>query len=303
MCASISDNSIKQYGVVFKRWFIYCKKCNINVYEASIPHVISFLTEMYHTGIQYSTLNSYRSALSLIVNSKIGSDDRVTRLFKGFYRLRPPLPKYNITWNPSVVLNFLANWYPNDDISLDNLAKKVVTLLALVTAHRVQTLGKIKVPNIEIINNEKIIIKIPCLVKTSRAGSLQPCLVLPFFNEKPQICPANALLVYITRTNSIRNDDQLFVSAKSPYKPVCSQSISRWIKEILNKSGIDINIFSAHSTRHASTSSAHRHGVNLDLIRKTAGWSDSSCVFARFYQRPLIIDNNNVFAMSILNHN
>lgn len=116
MCASLSDNSVKQYSVVFKKWFIFCKKHDIDAYEASVPYVINFLTEMFHTGIQYSTLNSYRAALSLIINSKIGTDDRVSRLFKGFYRLRPPLPKYNVTWNPSIVLNFLESWSPNDDI-------------------------------------------------------------------------------------------------------------------------------------------------------------------------------------------
>jgi integrase len=300
MCASISDNTIKQYGVVFKKWFLYCNNHNVNVFEASVPYIISFLTEIFHTGVQYSTLNTYRSALSLIVNSRIGPDDRLTRLFKGFYRLRPPTPKYNFTWNPAVVLNFLENWYPNEDISLEQLTKKVVTLIALVTAHRVQTLSKIQISNIAHLNNERIIIKIPSLIKTSRPGSLQPCLVLPFFEEKPQICPAKALSVYINQTNSIRQDDQLFISFKSPYKPVCSQSISRWIKEILSNSGIDTNIFSAHSTRHASTSSAQRQGVNMDVIRKTAGWSDSSSVFARFYQKSLISDDSNDFATSIL---
>lgn len=302
MCASISDNSVKQYGVVFKKWLIFCNNHNINVYEASIPYVITFLTEMFHTGIQYSTLNCYRSALSLIVNSKIGTDDRVTRLFRGFYRLRPPLPKYNVTWNPSIVLSFLENWYPNDDISIENLTKKAVTLLALVTAHRVQTLCKIKVQNIEIKENDRIIIKIPDLIKTSRPRSFQPLLIIPFFKEKPNICPASTLLTYINRTNFVRNHDQLFVSYKIPYKPVSSQSISRWIKEVLNQSGIDTNIFTAHSTRHASTSTAHKNSVNIDLIRKTAGWSESSSVFARFYQKIVTNGDSNDFAMSILNH-
>lgn len=300
MCASLSENSAKQYGVAFKKWFTFCKIHNIDTYEASIPQVIFFLTEMFHTGVQYGSLNSYRSALSLIINTKIGTDDRVTRLFKGFYRLRPPLPKYNVTWNPTTVLNLLENWYPHDEISIEMLTKKVVTLLALVTAHRVQTLSKINIQNIEVITDDKIIIKITDLIKTSRVRSLQPSLVLPFFEENPKICPANALLDYKNRTHCLRNDDQLFISFKKPYKAVCSQSISRWIKEVLEKSGIDTNIFSAHSTRHASTSTAHKCGVSLDLIRKTAGWSESSSVFAKFYHKSVITDNRNNFALSIL---
>lgn len=69
----------------------------------------------------------------------------------------------------------------------------------------------------------------------------------------------------------------------------------------MNQNGIDTNIFTAHSTRHASTSNAHKNVVSLDLIRKTAGWSDSSSVFARFYQRSVIVEERNNFAMSIQN--
>ena len=50
---------------------------------------------------------------------------------------------------------------------------------------------------------------------------------------------------------------------------------------------ININIFSAYSTRHAATSSAYRIEVLLGEIRKMAGWSETSNVFARFYNRPL----------------
>lgn len=69
---------------------------------------------------------------------QVGSDERIKRFFKGFYRLRPPLPKYNYTWNTSIVLDSLTSWYPNEDLTLDKITSKLVTLLALVTAHRAQ---------------------------------------------------------------------------------------------------------------------------------------------------------------------
>lgn len=67
----------------------------------------------------------------------------------------------------------------------------------------------------------------------------------------------------------------------------------------MRKSGIDINIFSAYSIRHASTSAARRHGVNIDQIRKTAGWSKDSETFARFYNRCVIAENTQ-FAEAVL---
>lgn len=258
---------------------------------------------MFNTGAQYGTLNSYRSALSLIIGSRIASDDRINRLFKGFYRLRTPTPKYNITWDPSIVLDYLENLYPNQTLPLDQLAKKTVTLLALITAHRVQTLTLIKINNIQRCPS-LIRIKIPEIIKTSRLGAHQPCFTVPFFNAKPEICPARSLLSYIEMTKSIRgNVDYLFISTRRPYKCVTSQTVSKWIKSTLYESGIDTSIFSAHSTRHASTSSANRLGVNIDLIRSTAGWSGNSNIFAKFYNRYTERPDANDFALSILNDN
>lgn len=302
MCASLSENSCKQYRTAFKRWIDYCNIKEIDMYEASILDVISFLTSCFRSGAQYGTLNTYRSALSLILGSQIGSDDSIKRLYKGFYRLRPPIPKYETTWNPGIVLDFLANFYPNNEIPLEHLTKKTVTLIALVTGHRVQTLSKIKIINIETYA-EGLIIKIPDLLKTSRPGAAQPCLSIPFFNERREICPADALTNYIRSTSSLRSNDYLFISFRAPHKAVTSQTISRWIKDTLTESGIDTSIFTAHSTRHASTSMARKLGVSIDLIRRTAGWSGSSNVFAKFYNRIVVEDNQDNFALSILNNN
>lgn len=303
ICASLSDNTLRQYESVFKRWFVFCTSRNIDPYSSEIEYVIQFLTEVYNKGSQYRTLNTYRSALSLILGSNISSNDILNRLFKGFYRLRPPTPKYNITWDTSVVLDFLANLYPNSDIDLESLTKKLTTLLALVTAHRVQTLSLIHVENISM-NNNNISIKIPDMIKTSRLGSNQPNLIIPFYSIKPAICPADTLLNYLDRTIQLRGEvKQLFISYKRPYRKVTSQTISRWIKATLFESGIDTSMFTAHSTRHASTSNANKLGVNVDLIRNTAGWSGTSNVFGKFYNRNILNDDSHEFAVTILNSN
>lgn len=222
-------------------------------------------------------------------------------MFKGFYKLRPPTPRYHETWDPSIVLDHLGKLYPNVQLSIEDLAKKTVTLIALVTAHRVQTISKISLRNV-IIESSFISIKIPDLLKTSRIGAKQPCLVLPFFTQRLEVCPANALSTYIEKTKDLRGEiEQLFISFKKPHKAVGSQTISRWVKDVLRGSGIDTLRFSAHSTRHASTSSAQRSGISIDLIRKTAGWSGSSSTFARYYQRPIINNDDSTFALSILN--
>ncbi|XP_052754135.1 uncharacterized protein LOC128201377 [Galleria mellonella] len=305
MMASLSKNSFKQYDVPFKKWFSFCHKQKISIYEASIPFILLFFTEAYNSGCQYGTLNSYRSALSLLLGPHITKDDRVARFFKGVYRLRPPLPKYDITWDTAPVLDCLGNMYPNEQLSLENLTKKCATLLALASAHRVQTLALININNIEH-QPTQISIKIPNEIKTSsRLGAKQPLLILPFFSEKPEICPSTTLTAYLKRTKNLRqNLVNLFVGYKKPHKNVGAQTISRWIKSTLHNCGIDVSVFTAHSTRHAATSKAYKCGVSVDMIRKTAGWSGSSNTFGKFYNR-IIINNNNdgSLARAIINNN
>lgn len=298
MLASLSDGSVKQYDVYLKKWWLFCQSKNLDIYVASVPTIIYFLTDLFNSGSQYGTLNSCRSALSLLLGPNITKDDRVHRFFKGVYRLRPPLPKYNATWDTNCVLDLLDTWYPNENISLDQLSRKTLSLVALASAHRMQTFSKINIKNVDCQNN-LISIKIPDLIKTSKPGSKQPILYLPFFRHKPSICPAQTLIAYLDRTSVLRMSDNLFVTINKPHKAVGTQTLSRWIKRTLSECGIDTSVFSAHSTRHASTSRARSLGVNIDAIRNTAGWSGNSNTFARFYDRTIIRNNDLSLARAI----
>ncbi|XP_049866809.1 uncharacterized protein LOC126367357 [Pectinophora gossypiella] len=302
MISSLADSSFKQYNTYINKWYDFCKQNNTPLYDASIFKVMEFLTDLYNSGNQYGSLNCCRAALSLILGPNISTDYRIQRFFKGVFRLRPTIPKYDITWDTGCVLDYLALLYPNEAISMEKLAKKCVTLLALVTAHRVQTLSKINIYNIKMFP-DKIVIKISDLIKTSKVGTNNPVLTLPFFLQKPGICPAKSLISYINRTASIRESDYLFISFKRPHKAVTTQTLSRWIKSTLKDSGVDVSIFSAHSTRHAATSQAYSAGVSIDQIRKTASWSQNSTTFGKFYNRTIMTTNEAELARAILNNN
>lgn len=294
--ASISSSTWKQYDSCIRYWFDFCKKCNENFFEASVQNIMSFFTMLFNAGKKYGTLNSCRSALCLILGNKFSQNDKIVRFFKGIYNLRPNLPKYNIMWDPSVVLDHLKEMFPNENITLECLSKKLIVLLALATGQRVQTLSLININNIEH-KNHKIYIKIPEKIKTSSCNSLQPFLILPFFEANPGICPARTLLDYLKLTKDLRfNNTYLFLSFKKPHREVSTQTLSRWIKTTLADCGIDTTIFTAHSTRHAATSAAQNAGANIDTIRKSAGWSDRSKAFARFYNRPIIAKKDDCFA-------
>lgn len=165
---------------------------------------------------------------------------------------------------------------------------KLILLLALATAQRVQTFSKIRISNI-IQHDEGLEIKFTDLLKTSRPNKPQPAICIPFFAEKSELCTATVLLYYIEQTKPLRGEnDRLLLTFKKPHRPATSQTLSRWIKRGLSLCGTDVSKFKAHSTRHAAASAALRLGVNLQTIEGTAGWSGKSDTFFRFYNRPVI---------------
>lgn len=294
---SITDSTLSQYNTGLKLWWEFCTNFNINPYNISAPTALQFLTTHFNKGATYGTLNSYRSAIAQISGPELGQDPGIKRFFRGVHSLRPALPKYTHTWDPSVVLNYIKE-LNNRDLNLEFLTKKLCILLALTTAQRVQTLFNIEICNIRN-NGTAIEIDISKRIKTSGKNKFQPTLVLPFFHHDINICPATTLLDYVDRTETLRGDTKhLFITYRKPYHKASTQTISRWLKSMLDKCGVDTEQFTAHSTRHAATSAAARKGVNIDRIRLAAGWTESSSTFANFYNRPLI--QKNIFAKKIL---
>lgn len=304
MVNSLSQSTQQQYNTTYKLWFTFCKNNNVDFFKASISELLKFLTTQFHNGASYATLNTFRSALSLILGKEKGTNECVCRFLKGVFRARPNLPKYQNSWNPSVVLDHLSNQYPNESLSLEVITKKLVTLLALSTGQRVQTLALIKFNNISV-GETTIIITLDELIKTSAPHRANQNLVIPFFNEKPYICPAKALSYYMNKTREMRNQpatDRLILTTKKPIHNATAQSISRWIKQVIKDSGIDVGVYTSHSTRHASTSAARRAGVSVDVIKRAAGWTGSSLCFAKFYNLPLDnSDQDGSFARAVFN--
>ncbi|XP_057326848.1 uncharacterized protein LOC130668527 [Microplitis mediator] len=299
MVNSIAAATLKQYQGPLKQWWEFCLKNKISKFNANTTDIIRFLTTKSEQSASYGTSNAIRSAISLISSRDISNDKLLSRFFKGIHRQKPPRPKYSTTWDTAPVLDYIENLPPLETLKLKEAAEKVATLLILTTAHRLQTISLINIKNI-VIKESGISIKIPDLIKTSKPGKNQPELFLPLFQVKPKICVASAVKDYLKLTEKFRNNenDRLFISSHKPYKNVSAQTVSHWIKSLLTKAGIDTDQFTAYSTKHAAVSAAFRKGVDVDTIRRTAGWSKNSKTFATFYNRP--IQDNGKFVNSVM---
>ena len=110
-----------------------------------------------------------------------------------------------------------------------------------------------------------------------------------FFPSLPggsRLCSVSTLKEYESRTQPLRErETKLLVSIIKPHKAVSSGTVARWLKSLLEASGIDTPIFSAHSVRGASSSAVASAGISTSDILKAAGWSSES-TFQQFYYRP-----------------
>jgi len=300
--ASCTTSTWKQYEAAFKKFELFCNNVKHDPRNPNINIIVSFLTELFEKGSSYTTINTARSALSTILGHveglAIGSHPLIMRLLKGVSRLRPPTCKYDTVWDPQLVLSYIPTMGENNVLSLRDLGAKLAALMALCSGQRVQTLASIKTPEIHF-RTDGVIINISNRLKTSKPGS-GTSLSFPRYGDK-NLCLVNTLEEYLLRTTCLKQHDSLFTQSKLPHKPACSQTISKWLKEILHKSGVSIQEFSSHSFRHASTSKALKVGVSVDTIFQAAGWSNNSKMFARFYNKP--ITDSFQFANAILSSN
>lgn len=118
-----------------------CVQNNIDYCTAGIVDVLEFLSTLYYDkGLSYSTINTARSALSSHPLVGSGNDPLISRLMKGIFNSKPPKPRYMAIWDVSVVLKMLRQCVPVTSLTLAKLTMKLVMLMALVSAQRVQTL-------------------------------------------------------------------------------------------------------------------------------------------------------------------
>ena len=111
----------------------------------------------------------------------------------------------------------------------------------------------------------------------------------------------HTLLFYLQQVRQQRCNAQVFVSNKT-FRAVTSSIIARWLKTVLELSGIDFRVFKAHSFRSATTSCAFGKGCTLKRKLDTADWrSDKN--FRKFYFRETVKVSSLSFTQAVFTGN
>ena len=199
----------KQYRVYLDKWTRHASQRNQDPNTPTVANIIDFLTDLYDSGMSYSAINTARSALSAAVELSdstlsIGEYPLIRRFVKGTYQIRPPIPRYNSTWDIGKVLDLLKIWSPSSDLNLKLLTLQLVMLCMLVTGQRCQSILMMDLKHVSKTESSYIF----CLeehIKQSKSGKRNPEIVQPAFPADKRLCVMTCLDAYIAKTETIRN--------------------------------------------------------------------------------------------------
>ncbi|XP_033730006.1 uncharacterized protein LOC117319285 isoform X1 [Pecten maximus] len=237
----------------WKQWRNWCNQRRIDFHKASEKDIVNYLLYLADLGKSYSVINTHRSMLSQTMQmcgvQACKDSVLISRVMKGLFNRNPPLPCYVGTWDVLLVFNYIQSLPSGTDISLRDLSMKLVTLVALTTAQRVQTLGALDIDYMhQSADGSSYTFMIKDLLKTSRPGHLGQSLKLFKFVDV-KLCVVSTLESYLKATKDRRKSRKLFVSFKT-FEAVSASTPARWVKSVLHTAGVD-NCFKVHSVRGA----------------------------------------------------
>ena len=278
----------KSYATVIYKWKLFAARAKVDPISPPITKAVNFLAEQLQGGSSLSALCVARSALSAYLDiDNFGKQEIVKRFFKGAFEMSPSIPEKSrmSTWNPHLVLRYLETLAPHNMITLKETTLKTTMLLALLSGQRSQTIHGLDVNNM-LLSKDTCTFFIMKTLKHSRKGKHQDPLEFKAFKQNINLCVVNLISNYLERTGPLRQDScQLLISFNKPHRPVSKDTIKRWIKEVLSRSGIDTSKYTAHSTRASSTTFVSK-SVSIKTILAAAGWSHED-TFTKYYKKDI----------------
>ena len=131
------------------------------------------------------------------------------------------------------VLDYLSLYWPLNNITLKELALKLVMLNTLTTGQRCQTLTFLDMSEKYMQRNgECFNFALTDHLKQDRPGKVFGNVRLYKYPVK-ELCVYEALIYYLKATENVRNSIRLLVSYIKPYRAVISSTIGRCIKTLI----------------------------------------------------------------------
>ena len=181
-------------------------------------------------------------------------------------------------------------WHPSSELSLEQLTLKTISLVAVTSSDRAQTLEAIDINHSDF-KEDGVRFPIYSLLKNSKKN--KPVKVVRCIRSKePSLDVCEYVSTYMTRTYKFRlravesglpKPRQLFLSFHTG-KPIKRATISKYLVQAMELAGIDVATFKAHTTRGILPSLMSSQGYSAHKIISQGDWSNVS-TFEKHYNR------------------
>ena len=307
---SVRGSTHKVYRSRFREFSRWCDKRDLDPFKTPIVKVANFLAYKFKKGLSYSTLCGYRSAISAyhdnVDNRKLGEHPKLVKLLKGVFNCRQPQKRAAPNWSLTKVLSSLrrAPYEPLGDAGFKWVSLKTTFLFAITSACRCSDLARFgfENPYLRFVNSTEGVRLTPrVLKKQCRPGHQLTESFIGRYEKDRRLDPIRCLKIYLKRSKERRKHDGLFITfgkGKRVGQNASSQTISKWIVEVIKRANPGAENVTGHSTRAMSTSKALQEGVAVEAILKAADWS-SDCTFAQHYLKD-VSEKERAFTNAVL---
>jgi integrase len=289
------ESSKNTYAIYVRKYKKFAEANKFDYLQPTEIQVANFLSSCFEKGYGYSAIKVARAAVSSIILMDFSQSKILKRLMRGVFQKRPQLQR-TMTWDVKIVLDYLRKISPAKKLSIGQLTMKTAMLLLLTMSQRQQALHLLDARNLQIKYDRVGITFGDPLKMTGPNFHQRPITVLSYPVDK-RLCPVWYLKKYLKRTNRYRNHNNVFLITMKPFTPATKSTISTWIRKGLTSAGVDLNIFTPHSTRAAAVSKLKKANVSITTIVNTAGWRNTK-TFAKFYDKKIV--HNEVSVQNLL---
>ena len=279
------EESKKTYVTYIKKWKTFAEANMIDFVQPTEIQVANFLSHLFEFNLSYSAIKTARAAVATVIIFDYSNSKILKRIMKGVFEERPML-KRDVIWDVGPVLNYFKMQFPARKLTLYDLTIKVSVLLALVLNQRQQGMHLIDARNMTI-DYDRVTIRFGDKMKNTNQHFHQPEIHVKAYPADKRLCPVWYIKRYLKATNKVRQTQKFFVITQKPYRAASKATIAGWIRKGLVRGGVDMNIFTPHSTRSAVGSARRRTHVPIQTILDTAGWS-SQRTFANYYNKKIM---------------
>jgi site-specific recombinase XerD len=145
-------STVAAYQHRLKRFYKWCKERKIKPTQPSVKELFDFLFSLHEQGMKPNSIMAYRSAIwnvapTLADGTTMDNNPLLTDFFKGLFIATPKSRLLLPAWDLTIVMQALTHgkFKGLKDLSLGDLTRKTVILLALVTLRRRSELAALSI--------------------------------------------------------------------------------------------------------------------------------------------------------------